>query len=80
MDLSKYKNILGVPGQGPHSYRIFNIAIVDVLLTFVAAYLISFLFRISFFWTTIFLFILGIFLHRIFSVRTTLDKFIFPKL
>jgi hypothetical protein len=39
MDLCKYKNILGVPGQGPHSYRIFNIAIVDVILTIILAYM-----------------------------------------
>lgn len=80
MDLCKYKNILGVPGQGPHSFKIFNISIVDVLLTFVAAYIISFLFRLSFLWTTLVLFLLGIFLHRIFCVRTTIDKLLFPKL
>ena len=80
MDLCKYKNILGVPGKGAHSFKIFNISIVDVLLTFVAAYIISFLFRFSFLWTTIVLFLLGIFLHRIFCVRTTIDKLLFPKL
>ena len=48
MDLCKYKNILGVPGEGAHSYIIFNIAVVDVGLTVVAAYVISFLFRFSF--------------------------------
>lgn len=35
MNLCKYKNILGEPGKGVHSYRIFNIAIVDVLLTLI---------------------------------------------
>jgi len=43
LDLCKYKNILGDPGKGVHSFRIFNIAIVDVLLTILAAYILSFL-------------------------------------
>ena len=50
MDLCKYKNILGVPGNGVHSYRIFNIAIVDVILTVIVAYIISYIFKKSFFW------------------------------
>lgn len=28
-----FKDILGKPGQGIHSYRLFNIAIVDTALT-----------------------------------------------
>ena len=78
MNLCKYKNILGVPGKGGHSYRIFNIAIVDVLLTLILAYIISYIFKKSFFWVSVILFILGIFLHRLFCVRTTVDKLLFP--
>ena len=77
MDLCKYKNILGVPGQGPHSYRIFNIAIADVLLTLILAYILSYIYNISFVKTSIILFILGILLHRIFCVKTTIDKLLF---
>jgi hypothetical protein len=80
MNLCKYKNILGVPGQGPHSYRIFNIAIVDVLLTLILAYIISYIYKISFVKTSITLFILGILLHRVFCVRTTIDKLLFNEL
>ena len=80
MALCKYKNILGVPGQGPHSYRIFNIAIVDVLLTLILAYIISYIYNISFMKTSITLFILGILLHRVFCVRTTIDKLLFNEL
>ena len=36
----KYKDLLGKVKTGLHSYRIFDIAIVDVLLTFLAAYII----------------------------------------
>ena len=80
MDLCKYKNILGIPGQGPHSYRIFNIAIVDVSLTLILAYIISYIYKISFVKTSITLFILGILLHRLFCVRTTIDKLLFNEL
>jgi hypothetical protein len=78
MSLCKYKDILGVPGKGVHSYRIFNIAIVDVIMTIIGAFLISYFFKLSFLYTTIFLFILGIILHHIFCVRTTIDKLLFP--
>ena len=75
--LCKYKDALGIPGQGVHSYRIFNIAIVDVIMTVIGAYLFSLIFRTSFLYTTITLFILGIILHKIFCVKTTVDKFLF---
>ncbi len=77
LDLCKYKDILGKPGQGLHSYRIFNIAIVDVLLTILAAYILSILTNYKFIYTTIFMFILGIISHRVFCVRTTIDKLLF---
>ena len=78
--LCKYKDALGKPKQGIHKYRIFNIAVVDVLLTIIGAY-IFYLFnpRINFFIILLCLFILGIILHRIFCVRTTVDKLLFPK-
>jgi hypothetical protein len=77
VSLCKYKDILGKPNQGLHSYRIFNIAIVDVLLTILGAYLISYFMNYKFIYTLLGMFILGIFLHRIFCVRTTIDKLLF---
>jgi len=35
MTLCKYKNVLGKPKEGIHKYRIFNIAIVDTLVTII---------------------------------------------
>ena len=46
--LCDYKNILGEPGKGVHKYRIFNIAIVDVILTIIFAYFIAYLLKIDF--------------------------------
>lgn len=79
--LCKYKDWFnfGEPGTGLHSIRIFNIAIMDVLMTVIGAFLISKIFRFSFLVTLAFLFILGIAMHRLFCVRTTVDKFLFPK-
>jgi hypothetical protein len=42
------------------------------------AYFISRFAHTSFAWTTAGLFFLGIILHRLFCVRTTIDKLIFP--
>jgi hypothetical protein len=75
--LCAYKNALGIPGQGIHSYRIFNIAVMDVIMTIIGAYIFSLIFRTPFLYTTIGLFILGIVLHRLFCVRTTVDKILF---
>jgi len=79
MDLCKYKDALGIPGKGIHSYRIFNIAIADVIMTIIGAYILSLIFKTPFTYTLIALFILGIILHRIFCVHTTIDKLLFGK-
>jgi len=58
MSLSKYKNILGEPGKGIHSYRIANLAIVDILATLAAGFLISKVTSISFVYASLGLFLL----------------------
>jgi hypothetical protein len=78
MDLCKYKNILGEPGKGIHSYRLFGVAVADVTMTVIAAALISYFLKCSFILTFITLFILGIILHKMFCVKTTIDKMLFP--
>ena len=78
LGLCKYKDMFGKVGQGIHSYRIFNIAIVDVLLTILGAFIIHlFLPDHNYFLILLLLFILGIILHRLFCVRTPIDKFLF---
>lgn len=74
----KYKYILGKPKTGAHSIRIFDIAIIDVILTILLAYLVNLFYPIySFQKILLTLFILGIILHRLFCVRTTIDKLLF---
>lgn len=76
--LCEYKNLFGKVGEGVHSYRIFNIAIVDVLLTIIAAFIIHLIIpKYKFIYILAILFIIGILLHRLFCVRTTVDKLLF---
>jgi hypothetical protein len=78
MSLCKYKDALGKPGEGIHSYRFMGVAIADVIMTIIGALIISFFIKKSFLLVLIVLFILGIILHRLFCVRTTIDKLLFP--
>ena len=74
-----YKNLFGAEGTGAHSYRFMGLAVVDVVLTVMAAWLISWGFGAPFWWTLLGLFLSGIILHRLFCVRTTIDKILFPE-
>ena len=76
--LCKYKDVLGKPKEGIRFYRFFNIAVVDFLGTIVIAFIISlfFSYKYSFPIITIILFLLGIFLHYIFCVNTTINNYI----
>jgi hypothetical protein len=78
MSLCKYKNALGVSGKGVHSIRLGGLAIMDVVFTLVGAYVIAYCARTSFAWTASGLFLIGIIMHRMFCVRTTIDKLLFP--
>ena len=74
----KYKDIFGKPGEGIHSFRIFNISVFDVLIVIFAAYLIQLAVpSFSFIYILIILFIVGIIVHRLFCVRTAVDKLLF---
>jgi len=75
----QYKDIFGKVKEGVHSYRIFDIAIIDVLFTILAAFLIAKYFNNfnNFLIILIFLFILGIIFHRLFCVKTIVDNLLF---
>jgi hypothetical protein len=78
--------MFGKPGQGIHSYRIFNIAIVDVILTLILVYIIYsinvhygvhdgniYAFIVDF----LGVFLTGITAHWLFCVNTTINKKIY---
>lgn len=77
MNLCKYSKVLGIPKQGIHRYRLFNLAIMDVIMTIIAAWIISYTWKLVFLHVLIGLFIIGILLHRLFCVNTTIDRFLF---
>jgi fatty acid desaturase len=74
----RYKHIFGKERQGAHALRIpfLNVALVDVVATIVGAFLIAYFTKWSFLWTLLGLFLLGIVLHRLFCVKTTVDVFL----
>lgn len=75
--LCKYKDAFGKIKTGIHSYRIFDVAVLDFGVTAIVAYLISLITGARFLYSFIGLFIMGIFVHRLFCVKTTVDKLIF---
>lgn len=73
----EYKHIFGKEKEGPHSYRLFDVAIVDVIMTIVIGHVICYYTNYDIYNVLLILFTTGIVLHRIFCVRTTIDKLLF---
>lgn len=75
--------MFGAPGTGVHAHRLFGVAIVDVVATLVVACLVArFAFRFP--WasvgtlcTVLAAFALGVVAHRVFCVRTRVDRLLF---
>jgi hypothetical protein len=70
----KYKDALGVPNEGIHRHRLFGFAIVDVVMTILGAFLISWLFKVKLWMSVVGLFALGVVLHKVFCVKTAFAK------
>lgn len=77
MSLCKYADMFGKPNSGVHSYRLFNVAIVDVMVTIIGGYMMSKYFGYKTKDTIIILFLIGIIIHKLFCVDTTINKLIF---
>jgi ABC-type microcin C transport system permease subunit YejE len=77
MRLCDYKNMFGAPGDGLHSVRIADIAVVDTVVVLFVVVIVSKLFNLNFFIVLCTVFIIGILSHRLFCVRTTVDKLLF---
>ena len=75
--LCKYKDMFGKPNEGVHAYRFMDIAIVDVIATIICGYIIAYIFSLDVTNTIIILFLLGIILHKLFCVNTTINKILF---
>lgn len=75
--LCKYKDSLGIPEERFHTH-FMGIAVLDVVATILLSETIVYFFGTPRMTTFIALFLTGIVLHRLFCVRTTLDKYLFP--
>lgn len=83
--LEMHRDMFGAPRTGAHAWRVGGLAAVDVIATVVGAVLLALLAA----YTTkkplgglllvalVALFSLGIAMHRLFGVRTTVDKILF---
>lgn len=78
--LCKYRHIFGREGEGAHSIRVANVAVVDVVMTFAAAFVIHKVFGVALWKVTVSVFLLGVIMHRMFCVNTTINKLIFGKI
>lgn len=77
----KHKDIFGKPREGAHKVRIpiLDIALVDVAATLAVAALISWISDWPVLIVFLVLIVISIAVHRLFCVRTKMDKLIFPK-
>lgn len=75
--LCPYKNLLGEPNRKFRKIRIFDISVIDVAVVIVVSYVISIYIKYSFLITLVIVFLSGIIIHRIFCVKTTIDKWVF---
>jgi glycerol uptake facilitator-like aquaporin len=78
----QYKDIFGKSDEGLHAYRIkyIDVAAVDLIMTFVLGFIIWFFAtnRQGFSQIMVILLLLGIISHRLFCVRTKVDRCLFP--
>lgn len=75
--LCQRKDMFGAPRTGAHAYRLFDLALVDVLGTVAIGWALAKLAGWSPWKTIGICFLLGIVFHRLFCVRTTIDTLLF---
>jgi hypothetical protein len=65
-----YKDVLGIPGQGFHSTRIFGYALYDTLATIVLAMVTTYFTKQNFLLVLLFWLVAGEILHYAFGTQT----------
>jgi hypothetical protein len=75
--LCKYRHIFGIEKESIHSIRLLNIAVVDMLLTMIAAFVFALYIRVSFLLVFLILMIIATIIHRLFCVNTTITMLVF---
>lgn len=69
MQLCAFSDVFGAARTGVHSIRLFDVAVVDVVLTLVAAYYLAVRYRQSYWVVLILLLAAGVAAHRLFCVK-----------
>lgn len=76
--LCNYKDLIGKPRTGFHSYRFLGIAIGDTLVVIIAGLLFSYYTKYNVFLVLFVLFLSGVIFHRLFCVKSQIDMWLFP--
>lgn len=83
INLCKYKDVLGIPNKGLHK-NYFGFAIFDILGTIIIAFVIKYIlifinpnYSFSYLYILFILILIGIICHRVFCVKTKVDKLLF---
>ena len=72
-----YRHVFGKEREGVHSYRLFDVAIVDLGLTIIGAWYISKYFNYNFITVFIVAMVLSVVFHRMFCVKSKLVTILF---
>jgi len=76
--LCKYKDLFGKPNEGLRKYRIGGIAMLDTVVVILIGIVFSYMTGFRLLPTLAILFISGIIVHRLFCVRSGIDRILFP--
>jgi len=72
-----YKKFFGEPSTGIHKLRFMKLAVWDVVMTLICAVMFAIILKKHILYTVLVFFSFGILMHRLFCVRTTIDKLLF---
>lgn len=75
--LEKFKDIFGSPDQGVHSYKIFGLAKIDLAASTIMAVFIADWYGVDSWIALGGVLLSGVIAHRLFGVRTAVDKVLF---
>lgn len=73
---SKFKNIFGAPGTGPHSIRFMGVALVDFALTILLAIFVTWKFKVPLDLSIIGVLVFSLIIHMLFGVETGALKYL----
>jgi len=70
--------MFGEVDTGAHSYKLGGFAVVDTAMTIIIAVLFAWFSKSNVWITLVIFFLIGILIHRLFCVRSAVDRLLFP--